>query len=141
VARDDDCVLWVVANPAHVSVNHFGVGDLVTVLGELQYHYDDTQSHDYSRNDAPPRSEAVLQVSAKLQALDKKEYAYVHARILQNANGTNVQLFMDGLKARRKLLLQAAAAAASSSSRRTEIGSTSTPLFSRRQGCGPPPYE
>jgi hypothetical protein len=134
-----DC-LWVVANPRHVSVTHSTTGDLVMAMGEL-VEYKPTQT------DLP---ESVHRVAARIRAAQERQQQtcqdeqqqvpqhrpiyYLHARILRNANGTNVTLHTEALYARRQQLVAARLLSA------TPATTTTTDESSVWPGCGPPPY-
>jgi hypothetical protein len=107
-SRAEQQTVLVYAVSKQVPVNDVAVGDLAMIIGEL-------------------RSTCNTTVAAIQPIVDHKKIStshFLHARIVENVNGTDIQLHDEALRMRREHLLQM-------------CPESKDPI---RQGCGPPPY-
>lgn len=145
--QSPNCI-WVLADPAHVSVNHCTVDDLAMALGELCVYTgvgnEDANGAGATAGNMPASVRAVADaVQAAVCAASNKEATrpiyYLQTRILRNANGTNMKLHADALYARRQQLLtlqQHCPLTTMTDDQNVPLD----PSLQVRQGCGPPPY-
>ena len=123
----DANTVWVQADPAVVPVYSFQVGQLMTVIGEvivtrivldeaaangtdaarapLTERGSDEMDGPTTTIDAGDEDDAAKSGSAHEKA-ERPRMAWIRARILRNATGTNMKLYTDALMARRKMMEQ-----------------------------------
>jgi hypothetical protein len=115
--EQDPTAVWLQANPAHVPVLSFRVGQLLTVIGEVVapaiaiLGVNASLVNDKDRSDAGPAEETttmaeVATATATAPPSSSTMMWTIRARILRNATGTNMKLYSDALLARRKMLPQ-----------------------------------
>lgn len=99
--------IWVVV-PSNSQQEAIAVNDLVMVMGEVQHV---NNNNNNTENNAPTLlCAAVTEVTATTQTntttttTAHAPQSYVRARIVRNANGTNMKLYTDALMARRAFL-------------------------------------
>jgi hypothetical protein len=112
--KGSSCIWIVVANPLTVQL---AVNDLVMVIGEVQKCHVPSGGDNCGRQDdgedsvtldnTHPSSTAVAEVVETIQRGNTNHCVwYTQARILRNANDTNMMLHTDALMARRMFLKQ-----------------------------------
>lgn len=92
LSRKSNCV-WIMVNPDHAPVHQCAVGDLMMIIGELRL---------MSSSSNGPKS--TLFLASKISSSTKDTVCYLEARILRNANGTNMKLYEEALSIRRRFL-------------------------------------
>jgi hypothetical protein len=102
--------VWIVANPAHVTVRDCAVGDLVMVMGEVRPMCGKEEDDESARRIAERLQQQPLDSDTNTEKTTNNDTSPVHclkARILRNANGTDMKLYTEALLARRDHLRQA----------------------------------
>ena len=123
----DASTVWVQADPAVVPVHSFQIGQLLTVMGEIivaSNSGDAEESADELDASAPATTHDMDVSTMTFDAGDEQglamsglvhggattgslaTMAWIRARILRNATGTNMKLYTDALMVRRKMIEQ-----------------------------------
>ena len=122
----DASTVWVQADPTVVPVHSYQIGQLLTVMGEIIVARNSSDAeesagelgasapatkHDMDvstmTNDAGDEHGAAMSGLAHAATTrDLPTMAWIRARILRNATGTNMKLYTDALMARRKMIEQ-----------------------------------
>lgn len=103
--------MLVYAVSKQVPINDVAVGDLVMIIGELRSTCNTTVA-------------AIQAIIVEHENSSTTTQHFLHARIVRNTNGTDMELHDEALSMRRQHLLQ-------------KCPECKDPI---RQGCGPPPY-
>jgi hypothetical protein len=91
------CVWIMVRLNTTTLLGSMEVNDLITVFGEIR-------RSSIAENESDGALDVIRTSAEQVASSSDLEYAFVQARIVRNANGTNMQLFTNALQARRRIL-------------------------------------